>query len=174
MSSPTTDESTAQTSAAEDRRHSRQERAENPNGTTQAPSSPAELDDLARAQQDLAREARQHVARRVVENGSDGGDEARVGRMLSAARSDLLEQLLDEQQEQARRQLADAARSSEDAVAGVVRSVTTIVRSIVPAALVRPEDLIEATYSLADQGLRVGRRLALTVSGSARDLIPLR
>ncbi len=69
MSSPTTDESTAQTSAAEDRRHSRQERAENPNGTTQAPSSPAELDDLARAQQDLAREARQLVARRVVVNG---------------------------------------------------------------------------------------------------------
>lgn len=42
--------------------------------------------------------------------------------------------------------------------------------SVVPAALVRPEDLIEATFSLADQGLRLGRSFALTVAASARDL----
>jgi len=168
MTSSTTNESTA-----ENGRDSGQERPGNADGTQAAPSA-VELHDLARAQDDLTQEVRHHVARQLVEHGSDGGDDARVGRMLTAARSELLEQLLGQQQEQARRQLAEAARNSEDAVAGVVRSVTTIVRSIVPAALVRPEDLIEATYSLADQGLRVGRRLALTVSGSARDLIPLR
>ncbi len=131
MSSPTTNESTAQASAAENRRDSGHERAQNANGTTQASSSPGELDDLARAQEDLAQQARQHVALQVVENGSDGGDEARVGRMLTDSRSQLQE-------------------------------------------LVRPEYLIEATYCLADQGLRVGRRLALTVSDSARELVPLR
>ena len=172
MTSSTTNESTAQTSGAKNRRDNGQERAENPNGT-QTASAPAELADLARAQGDLTQEVRLHVARQLVEDESDG-DEARVGKMLSDARSDLQEQLLHEQQERARRQLADAARNSEDAVAGVVHSVTTILRSVVPAALVRPEDLIEATYSLADQGLRVVRRLALTVSGSARELVPLR
>lgn len=173
MTSPTTNESTVQTSGAKNRRDNGQERAENTNGT-QAASAPAELADLARAQGELTQEVRLHVARQLVENESDGGDEARVGKMLGDARSELQEQLLREEQERARRQLADAARNSEDAVAGVVHSVTTILRSIVPAALVRPEDLIEATYSLADQGLRVGRRLALTVSGGVRELVPLR
>jgi hypothetical protein len=55
-------------------------------------------------------------------------------------------------------------------VVGVVHGLTTIVRSVVPAALVRPEDVIEATFALADQGLRVGRRLALTVTSSVRSL----
>lgn len=173
MTSSTTNESTAQTSGAKNRRDNGQERPESPNGT-QAASAPAELADLARAQEDLTQEVRLHVARQLVEDGSDGGDEARVGQMLTHARSELQEQLRREQQELARRQLAASARNSEDAVAGVVHSVTTILRSVVPAALVRPEDLIEATYSLADQGLRVGRRLALTVSGSARELVPLR
>ncbi len=173
MTGPTTHESTTQTSAVENRGEHEQERAENPNGS-RAASSPAELADLAHAQEDLTQEVRLHVARQLVHDESDGGDEARVGKMLTDARSELQEQLLREQQERARRQLADAARNSEDAVAGVVHSVTTILRSVVPAALVRPEDLIEATYSLADQGLRVGRRLALTVSGSARELVPLR
>ena len=173
MTGPSTNESATQTAATNNRRDSGQDRPRNANGTQAAPA-PAELDDLARAQHDLTQEVRQEVARQLVENGADGGDEARVGRMLTAARSELLEQLLGQQQEQARRQLTEAARHSEDAVAGVVRSVSSIVRSIVPAALVRPEDLIEATYSLADQGLRVGRRLARTVTGSARDLVPLR
>lgn len=169
-----TTESTAQTSAAKNRRDGGQERAANPSDASPAAPSPAELDDLARSQDELKQEVRQHVARRVVENRSTADDDAQTERMLTAARSELMEQLLREQQEEARRQLADAAHSSENAVAGAVRSVTTIVRSMVPAALVRPEDLIEATYSLTDQGLRVSRSLALTVSRSARDLIPLR
>jgi hypothetical protein len=36
--------------------------------------------------------------------------------------------------------------------------------------LVRPEDVIEAGFALADQGLRVGRRLALTVTSGVRSL----
>ncbi len=172
MTGPTSHESTTQTSAVENRGEHEQERADNPNGS-RAAAAPAELADLAHAQEDLTQEVRLHVARQLVENESDD-DEARVGKMLTDARSELQERLLRQQQERARRQLADAARTSEDAVAGVVHSVTTILRSVVPAALVQPEDLIEAAYSLADQGLRVGRRLALTVSGSARELIPLR
>jgi hypothetical protein len=168
MTGPTTNDPTAKNG-----RDTGPERSRNAEGSQAAPSA-VELHDLARAQDDLTQEVRQHVARQLVENGSHSDDDARVGRMLTAARSELLAQLLGQQQEQARGQLAEATRNSEDAVAGVVRSVTTIVRSIVPAAVTRPEDLIEATYSLADQGLRVGRRLALTVSGSARDLIPLR
>ena len=41
-----------------------------------------------------------------------------------------------------------------------------MVRSMVPATLLRPEDLIETSYALADQGLRVTRRLALTVAAA--------
>ena len=173
MTSSTTNDSPAQTSAEKKRGADRQERPEESNGS-RAAAAPAELTDLARAQEDLTQEVRLHVARQLVEDESEDGDEARVGKMLTDARSELQEQLLHQQQERARRQLAEATRSSEDAVAGVVHSVTTILRSIVPAVLVRPEDVIEATYSLADQGLRVGRRLALTVSRSARELLPLR
>lgn len=89
---------------------------------------------------------------------------------MRVARAELLGQLREQEQEQARRQLAAATRSSEDAAAGVVRSVTTIIGAIVPPALLRPEDLIEAAYVLADQGLRVTRRLALTFSSSVRGL----
>jgi hypothetical protein len=58
----------------------------------------------------------------------------------------------------------------QDAAAGVVLSVTTIVRTIVPVALVRPEHLIEAAYTFADQGLGVSPRVALTESSSVRSL----
>ncbi|MDP9429646.1 MAG: hypothetical protein M3Q47_12555 [Actinomycetota bacterium] len=95
-------------------------------------------------------------------------DDQHVHRLLTSTRADLLAEL--RQQEQARRQLAEATRGSEEAVAGVVQGITTIVRSIVPAALVRPEDVIEATYALADHGLRVGRRLALTLTSNVRSL----
>ena len=98
------------------------------------------------------------------------GDEQGVERLLDSARAGLLAQLREQEQERARRQLVEAARSGEEPSMGVVQGITTIVRSIVPAALVRPEDLIEATFALADQGLRVGRRVALTVTYSVRSL----
>ena len=130
-----------------------------------------EVHELVRTQEDLEQRARRLVAGQLVVSGLDGDENhQRVDRLLQQARSGLLTELRQHEQERARRQLQDAARSGEEAVTGVVRSVTTIVRSIVPAALVRPEELIEATFVLADQGLRVGRRLALTVTSSVRSL----
>jgi hypothetical protein len=109
---------------------------------------------------------------------ADGGrEEARTSNGVRAdhltfdAHRDLLTELRAQEQEQARRQLSAAAESSEDAVAGLVRGVVTIVRGVLPTALTRPEEVIETTYALADQGLRVMRRLALAVTGGVRDVI---
>lgn len=175
MTSPSkTTEPAAQSSAAKSRRDDQPAPANDGSAAHRDDVAPEErLDELARAREDVARQVRQVAARDLVVNGNGADDGARAARLLTAARAELLQELLREQQEQARRQLADATRSGEQAVAGVVRSVSTIVRSVVPAALVRPEDLIEATFSLADQGLRLGRSLALTVASSARDLTPV-
>jgi hypothetical protein len=155
--------------------------AKDDSGSAEAPR-PAEADrqpavsdgdvaDLARTQQDVAQRARQLVAADLVTSESNGGgDEQRGEMLLTAAREDLLAELRAQEQEQARKQLVQASRSSEDAAAGLVQGITTIVRSIVPAALVRPEDVIEATFALADQGLRVGRRLALSVADSVKSV----
>ncbi|MPQ99525.1 hypothetical protein GB931_16705 [Modestobacter sp. I12A-02628] len=134
------------------------------------PAPRTSLDELARAQEELTLEIRGLVARQVLEHTGTDDERERAGRLVTLARADLLGQLREQEQEQARRQLDQATRSTEDAVDGVVRSVTTVVRSLVPAALVRPEDLIEAAYTVADQGLRVSRRLALSVTGSVRSL----
>ena len=150
----------------------RQDDAERPsNGTAvESRGSEASLAQLARAHEELTHEIRQLVAGQALDQTTEGDDRERTGRMVTVARTELLGQLREQEQEQARRQLAEATGSSEDAVAGVVRGVTTIVRGIVPAVLVRPEDVIEATYALADQGLRVSRRLALTVTSHVRSL----
>ncbi len=134
-----------------------------------ATESGDQLDELARTQEDIAHQARQLVARQLTRSEPNGHDDERGDRVLLAAQQDLLTELRNQEQERAQRQLAEATRSGEDAVAGMVQGITTIVRSIVPAALVRPQDVIEATYALADQGLRVGRRLALTVTSSMPD-----
>ena len=145
---------------------------ENGNNNPEGAELYGQLDDLVRAQKELQQEARQLAARELMERQSNGDEETRADWMLGTARSELLQQLIAEQQEQARQQLTVAARSSEDAAIGFVRSVSNIVRSLVPPALLRPEDLIEATFTLTDQGLRVGRQLALTLSANARDLGP--
>jgi hypothetical protein len=128
------------------------------------------LEELARAQEELTHGIRELVARQVLDDATDDDPRGHAGHLLTVARADLLEQLREQEQEQARRQLARATQSSEDAVVGVVRSVTMIVRTLVPTALVRPEDLIEAAYTVADQGLRVSRRLALSVNSGVRSL----
>lgn len=128
------------------------------------------LEELARAQEELTHEIRQLVARQALDLATDDDHRARAGQLVTVARADLLEQLREQEQAQARRQLARATQSSEEAVEGVVRSVTMIVRTLVPTALMRPEDLIEAAYTVADQGLRVSRRLALSVSSGVRSL----
>lgn len=133
--------------------------------------SDGEVQELARTQEDVVQRARQLVAGELVRSAAGGTEERRqADRVLEQARAGLLAELRDQEQERARRQLQEAARSGEDAVAGVVQSITTIVRGIVPAALVRPEDVIEATFALADQGLRISRRLALTTTSSVRSL----
>ena len=128
--------------------------------------------ELAEMQEDTAEKAQQLTAVEVLTEardrslvGQEGADQLRL-----SAREELLAELRSQEQKQARQQLAQATRSGEEAVAGLVEGIAVIVRSMVPAALLRPEDLIETSYALADQGLRVTRRLALTVTGSARSL----
>lgn len=133
--------------------------------------SGGELEELARKQADVTERARRVAAVELVTSPVNGHrDDQPVERLLDEARAGLVAQLREREQERARRQLAAAARGSEDAVEGVVQGLTTIVRSIVPAALVRPEELIEATFALVDQGLRVSRRLVLTVASGVRSL----
>lgn len=143
---------------------------EQPGFGTGGQASATTLEELARAQEELTHEIRSLVARQALDRATDDDHRDRAGQLVTVARADLLEQLREQEQVQARRQLAQATRSSEEAVEGVVRSVTMIVRTLVPAALVRPEDLIEAAYTVADQGLRVSRRFALSVSSGVRSL----
>ena len=128
----------------------------------------ADLADLARSQDDVARRARRLVAGELPGTSSNGSQSGE--RLLDSARAGLLAELREQEQEQGRRRLEHAARSSEDAVAGVVHGVTAVIRSFVPAVLARPEDVLEAAFALADQGLRIGRRCALTVTSSIRSL----
>ncbi len=130
------------------------------------------LAELAEKQDDAAEQAQQLTAAEVLTEARDNGrpGQERADQLRLSAREDLLAELRRQEQEHAREQLAQATRSAEEAVAGLVEGIAGIVRSLVPAALLRPEDLIESSYALADQGLRVTRRLALTVAGSARSL----
>ncbi|MGY2003646.1 hypothetical protein [Blastococcus sp. SYSU DS1024] len=131
----------------------------------------SELDELARTRDEAEDRARELLAAQVLQEARNGSHDERARQLVLAVRRDLLVELREQEQEQARRRLAAAADSSEDAVVGLVQGVTTIVRSFVPAVLVRPEEVIETTYALADQGLRVTHRLALTLTGSVRGLV---
>ena len=131
----------------------------------------AEMEELARTRDEAEDRARELLAAQVLQESRNGSHDERARQLVLAVRRDLLVELREQEQQQARRQLAAAADSSEDAVEGIVRGVTTIVRSLVPAVLVRPEEVIETTYALADQGLRVTRRLALVLTGSVRSLV---
>lgn len=130
-----------------------------------------EMEELARTRDEAEDRARELLAAEVLHAARNGSHDERARQLVLAVRRDLLTELREQEQEQARLQLVAAADSSEDAVTGVVRGVTTIVRSLVPAVLVRPEEVIETTYALADQSLRVARRLALVVTGSVRSLV---
>ncbi|WP_347059524.1 hypothetical protein ABC795_03560 [Blastococcus sp. HT6-30] len=134
------------------------------------PATP-ELEEVVRTHEEAEDRARELLAAQVLQEARNGSHDERARQLVLAVRRDLLVELRAQEQDQARRQLAAAADSSEDAVAGLVRGVATIVRSLVPAALVRPEEVIETTYALADQGLRVTRRLALTLTSSVRGLV---
>jgi hypothetical protein len=131
----------------------------------------AALEELSRTRDEAEDRARELLAAEVLQSSRNGSHDERARQLVLAVRRDLLVELREQEQAQARRQLAAAADSSEDAVAGVVQGVTTIVRSLVPAVLVRPEEVIETTFALADQGLRVARRLALVVTENMRGLV---
>ena len=137
-----------------------------------AGSATDRLDELAEAQQDAADQAREVAAVEVLTEERNNGPvgQERAERLRLSARQELLAELRSQEQQQARQQLERAALGGEAAVAGLIEGIAVIVRTMVPAALLRPEDLIETSYALADQGLRVTRRLALTVAGSARSL----
>jgi hypothetical protein len=144
--------------------------------TADADTQPAtagrdEMEELARTRDEAEDRARELLAAQVLQESRNGSHDERARQLVLAVRRDMLVELREQEQEQARRQLASAADSSEDAVAGLVQGVTTIVRSLVPAVLVRPEEVIETTYALADQSLRVTRRLALVLTQSMRSLV---
>lgn len=128
--------------------------------------------ELAETREDTAEDARRLAASDVLNEARDGGpvDEERARRLRLSARQELLTELRRQEQQHAREQLAWATGRGEDAVSGMVEGVAVVVRNVVPAALLRPEEVIETTYALADQGLRLTRRLALTVVGSIRSL----
>jgi hypothetical protein len=128
--------------------------------------------ELAETGEAAAADARRLAASDVLTEARDGGavGDERARQLRLSARQELLAELRRQEQQHAREQLAWATSRGEDAVSGVIDGVAVVVRNIVPAALLRPEEVIETTYALADQGLRLTRRLALTVVGSVRSL----
>jgi len=145
--------------------------APHPETETAVAAPGAELEELARTRDEAEDRARELLAAQVLQEARNGSHDERARQLVLAVRRDLLAELRDQEQRQARRQLAAAADSSEDAVTGVVQGVATIVRSVVPAALVRPQELIETSFALTDQSLRVARRLALAVTENVRSLL---
>lgn len=151
-------------------------RREAENASTRASqAAPAEsatdrLDELAEVQQNAAEQAREVTAVEMLSEQQNRGPvgQERAERLRLSARHELLAELRSQEQYHARQQLERATLSGEEAVTGLVDGIAVIVRSMVPPALLRPEDFIEIGYSLADQGLRVTRRLALTVAGARR------
>jgi hypothetical protein len=168
MTTPTPKSPTTPANAAAGRRRTEDD-APGPD-TVQAESG-IEFEELSRTRDQAEDRARELLAAEVLHAARNGSHDERARQLVLAVRRDLLTELRSQEQQQARRQLAAAADSSEDAVTGIVQGVTTIVRSLVPAVLVRPQEVIETTYALADQSLRVARRLALTVTENVRSLV---
>ena len=142
-----------------------------PDPQARAAGAGVELEELSRTRDEAEDRARELLAAEALQSARNGSHDERARQLVLAVRRDLLTELRSQEQEQARRQLAAAADSSEDAVAGIVQGATTILRSFIPAVIVRPEEVIETAYALADQSLRVVRRLALDVTGSVRSLV---
>ena len=170
MTTPSAKSPTEPGSAASARKGTEDDTSQPQSGT--AAGAPAgELEELARTREEAEDRARELLAAQVLQEARNGSHDERARQLVLAVRRDLLVELREQEQQQARRQLAAAADSSEDAVAGIVQGVTTIVRGFVPAVLVRPEEVIQTTYALADQSLRVARRLALVVTENVRNLV---
>jgi hypothetical protein len=91
--------------------------------------------------------------------------------LLLTARQRLVDQLHDLEQERARAQLAVASRGGEEAAACAVHGVVRLLRGALPAAVTRPDEVIDTAFGLAEQGLQVSRRIALEVVSAARELV---
>jgi hypothetical protein len=168
MTTPTSKASTTPANAASGRKRTEDD---GPGPDAVPAGSGVEFEELSRTRDEAEDRARELLAAEVLQSTRNGSQDERARQLVLAVRRDLLADLRSQEQEQARRQLAAAADSSEDAVVGIVQGVTTIVRSLVPAVLVRPQEVIETTYALADQSLRVVRRLALAVTDNVRGLV---
>ncbi|RZU34584.1 hypothetical protein [Blastococcus saxobsidens] len=170
MTTPSAKATTAPDTAESTRKRAQDTEHQPETGRATAPAGD-EMEELARTRDEAEDRARELLAAQVLQESRNGSHDERARQLVLAVRRDLLLELREHEQQQARRQLAAAADSSEDAVAGLVKGVTTIVRSLVPAVLVRPEEVIETTYALADQGLRVARRFTLVLAQSVRSLV---
>ena len=115
----------------------------------------------------LLEEAKQQITEQVRERttAADGGS------MIDAARTQLLGELERAQQRQARRRMQLAASQGEEAVSSAVQGAATLVRSVVPSVLLRPDETIDMGFDLADQGLLLLRRLSHEVFGAVRSTI---
>lgn len=112
----------------------------------------------------LLEEAKQQITEQIRERSTlaDGGS------MVDAARTQLLGQIERAQQDQARRRMQLAAAQGEEAVSSAVQGAVTLVRSVVPTVLLRPDETIDMTFDLANQGLLLLRRLSHEVFGAVR------
>ena len=127
--------------------------------------------ELANAQ----RKAEELVLEQAVQRLRDDLGEARNGaggqQLLLIARQRLMAQLHDLDQQRAREQLAAASHSSEEAAAGALQGAVILLRSALPAAATRPEQVIDTAFGLAEHGIQIMRRVALEVVSAARELV---
>ena len=115
----------------------------------------------------LLEEAKQQITEQVRERTAvaDGGS------MVDAARNQLLGELERAQQRQARRRMQIAASQGEEVVSSAVQGAATLVRSVVPSVLLRPDETIDMTFDVADHGLLLLRRLSHEVFGAVRSTL---
>jgi hypothetical protein len=127
--------------------------------------------ELANAQ----RKAEELVLEQAVQRLREELGEARNGsggqQLLLIARQRLMAQLHELDQERGREQLAAASHNSEEAAAGALQGAVILLRSALPAAATRPEEVIDTAFGLAEHGIQVMRRVALEVVSAARELV---
>ena len=127
--------------------------------------------ELASAQRQAQELVLEQAVQRLRDELRDRPNGAGGQQLLLTARQRLVTQLHDLDQQRARAQLVAAGRSGEEAVACTVQGVVRLLRGALPAAVTRPEEVIDTAFGLADQGLQVSRRIALEVVSAARELV---
>ncbi len=128
----------------------------------------AELASAQRQAQELVLEQAVQLLRDELSEPPNG---AGGQQLLLTARQRLMAQLQDLDQERSRAQLVAASRGGEEAAACAVHAVVRLLRGALPAAVTRPDEVIDTAFDLAEQGLQVSRRVALEVISAARELV---